>query len=175
MKIVSNCPLCEEHALHVLGEDELQTQQCIHCGYVTSDKLKLDGILKEDSSEYKKLTDEMKEWSTVKNDRMWLPTMMVLPFGMLYPMNDENGELQWAFSEMIDIPEEEQKNFPREDGNGFYKTKMDTDNAKIYDLFYKGLSELNQKMKEKSNKKNESKENSVKTEIKLPKLKKVKK
>ena len=161
MKIISNCPLCEKHALHVIGENETQTQQCINCGYVTSEKLKLNGMLKQDSEEYKKLTGEMQKWSTVKNDRIWLPTMMILPFGMLYPIGDKNGELQWAFSEMVDIPEEEQKKYPREDGKGFHNKRMDTDNAKIYDLFLEGLSELNQKMKKKSS---ELKE----TEIKLP-------
>ena len=136
MKIISNCPLCEKHALHVIGENETQTQQCINCGYVTSEKLKLNGMLKQDSEEYKKLTGEMQKWSTVKNDRIWLPTMMILPFGMLYPIGDKNGELQWAFSEMVDIPEEEQKKYPREDGKGFHNKRMDTDNAKIYDLFH---------------------------------------
>ena len=41
MKIISNCPLCEEHSLHVIGEGGVQTQQCINCGYVTAEKLKL--------------------------------------------------------------------------------------------------------------------------------------
>ena len=38
MKIVSNCPLCEDKSLHVLEEDGIGTQQCINCGYVSSDK-----------------------------------------------------------------------------------------------------------------------------------------
>ena len=45
MKIISDCPLCEQRSLHVLGEKEYQTQQCIHCGYVTSQKFKLHGKL----------------------------------------------------------------------------------------------------------------------------------
>jgi len=39
MKIIANCSLCEERSLHVIGEGEIQTQQCINCGYVTSEKL----------------------------------------------------------------------------------------------------------------------------------------
>ena len=64
MKIVSNCPLCEEKGLHIIGENETESQQCINCGYVTSHKLKLNGMSKEDSVEYKKLTDEMMNLST---------------------------------------------------------------------------------------------------------------
>ena len=63
MKIISNCPLCEEHSLHIIGEENLKSQQCINCGYVTSEKLKLDGRVKEEHLEYNKLTDEMKNWS----------------------------------------------------------------------------------------------------------------
>ena len=39
MKIVSNCPLCEEKALHVIGDEgTMITQQCINCGYATTDR-----------------------------------------------------------------------------------------------------------------------------------------
>ena len=37
MKIVSNCPLCKEHSLHIIGDEgTMQTQQCINCGMATS-------------------------------------------------------------------------------------------------------------------------------------------
>ena len=87
--IVGDCPLCKEHSLHILGEGKHQTQQCINCGYVTSEKFKLNDVKKEDSEEYKKLTDDMKEWSMVANNHIWIPTIMTLPFGMLYPFNEK--------------------------------------------------------------------------------------
>ena len=36
--IVSNCILCEEHSLHIIGEVEYQMMQCLNCGYVTTSK-----------------------------------------------------------------------------------------------------------------------------------------
>ena len=60
MQIVSNCSLCEEHSLHVLEQEESKLMQCIHCGYVSTDKFL---GTKEDNEEYQKLTDDMKEWS----------------------------------------------------------------------------------------------------------------
>ena len=33
-KILTNCPLCEEHSLHVIGEGKARIQQCILCGDV---------------------------------------------------------------------------------------------------------------------------------------------
>ena len=38
MKIISNCPLCENQSLHVIEKDDVGTQQCINCGYATTDK-----------------------------------------------------------------------------------------------------------------------------------------
>ena len=90
MNIVSNCPLCDEHSLHILGKDETQTQQCINCGYVTAEKFKLNGLNKEEHKEYLNLTEDMKGWSKVENDRIWIPTILTLPIGMLYPDDVDN-------------------------------------------------------------------------------------
>ena len=169
MNIIGTCQLCDQHSLHVIGDGKTQTHQCIHCGYVTSERYKLNGNKKEEHELYKTLTDDMKKWSTVKDDRIWLPTIMTLPLGMLYPINIDNmvnheTELKWAFAPMVDIPMEEQKNYPDGKG-GFYEKRVDTDNPKIYDIFVEGFYELNKSMKEESQQKE--------TGIKLPKLKKI--
>ena len=143
MKIISNCPLCEQHSLHVIEEDGMGTQQCIACGYATTNKF--IGT-REDNELYKTLPEEMQSWSVQDNDRIWIPSMITLPFGTLYPTN-VGGEMKWACAEMIDIPEEEQENYPREDGNGFHTKKYDTDNQKIYDLFLEAMAEMNAKAK----------------------------
>ena len=160
MKIVSNCPLCEENSLDVIEEDGIGTQQCISCGYATTSNF--IGT-KEDNETYKTLPEEMQSWSKESNDRIWIPTMFTLPFGTLYPTNID-GEMKWGFAEMVDIPEEEQKNYPREDGNGFHTKKYDIDNQKMYELFLEAMVEMNER----------AKQNSVsESKIKLPKLKRV--
>ena len=116
MNIVSNCPLCDEHSLHILGKDETQTQQCINCGYVTAEKFKLNGVKKEEHKEYKTLTDDMKRWTKESNERLWIPTIMTLPIGMLYPQNVDNmvnhkTEMKWHFAEMKEIQEHEKEQF----------------------------------------------------------------
>jgi len=143
MKIVSNCPLCEEQSLHVIEEDGIGTQQCINCGYATTSKF--IGT-REDNETYKTLPEEMQSWSVETNDRIWIPTMFTLPFGTLYPTNVD-GEMKWGFAEMVDIPEEEQKNYPVENGEGYYKQRYDTDNAKVYDVFLDAMVEMNKKAK----------------------------
>ena len=160
MNIISNCPLCEEQSLHVVGDEgTMQTQQCINCGYATSDKFV---GTKEDNEMYKTLPEEMQSWSKEANGRVWIPSMITLPFGTLYPINID-GEMKWACAEMVDIPEEEQENYP-DDRGGYFKQRYDTDNQKIFDIFLEAMAEMNER----------AKQNSVpKSKIKLPKLKRV--
>jgi len=142
VKIISNCPLCEERALHVIEEDGIGTQQCINCGYATTSKF--IGT-KEDNEMYKTLTEEMQSWSKEEAGRIWIPSMMTLPFGTLYPTNVD-GEMKWAFAEMTEIPEEEQENYPDENG-GYYKQMYDTINQKVYDVFIEAMTEMNERAK----------------------------
>ena len=145
-RVIGNCPLCEEHSLHFFGEGEHQTQQCIACGYVTSGKYK--GSIK-DNEEFKKLGEDMKNWAKEENGYIWIPTVMALPIGMLYPINVKK-EMKWAFAPMIEIPEEDRKNFPNPSAPGkFYDKKVDTENSIIYDLFLDGISYVNKLLKEK--------------------------
>ena len=157
MKIISNCSLCEEHSLHVIEYDEVTLMQCLYCGYATSDKFVGD---RETNIEYKKLTEEMQRWSTEQDGRIWIPGIITLPEGMIYPIEIES-ELKWGYAKMIDIPKEEQKNYPTSDG-GVYEQRYDIENVIIYDIFYKCLEELNKQAKE-----------SRISKLKLPKLKSV--
>jgi Zn ribbon nucleic-acid-binding protein len=159
MKIVSNCPLCEEKSLHVIEEDGIGTQQCINCGYATTSKF--IGT-KEDNEMYKTLPEEMQSWSKEVNDRIWIPSMITLPFGTLYPINID-GEMKWAIAEMVDIPNEEQLKYPNPQG-GYYDKMYDTDNQKVYDVFIDAMVDMNEKARLDS---------VPESKIKLPNLKRV--
>ena len=143
--IISNCPVCKERALHVAGTEKAQVMQCINCGYTTSTKFK--GI-KSDNEEFKKLGEEMKNWAKEENGHIWIPSVITLPIGMLYPINIKK-EMKWAFAPMVEIPEDERKNFPNEQG-GFYERKIDTDNAVVYDLFIEGMTKINELLKQRA-------------------------
>ena len=159
--LVSNCFLCEEKALHVAGTEEAQVMQCINCGYTTSTKFK--GI-KADNEEFQKLGEDMKNWAKEENDYIWIPSIITLPIGMLYPINKKaldgigevgdgiKKELKWAFAPMVEIPEEDRKKYPNPSVPGkFYDKKIDTDNAIVYDLFIEGMTTINKLLKQSSN------------------------
>ena len=82
----------------------------------------------------------MKKWSVEKNNQIWIPSMITLPFGMLYPINVKVGDgvktiMKWSLAEMVDIPEDERKNYPKETGDGYYDKRFDTDNTIVFDEF----------------------------------------
>ena len=143
--LISNCFLCGEKALHVAGTEEAQVMQCINCGYTTSTKF--NGT-KETNEEFQKLGEDMKNWAKEENGHIWIPSIITLPIGMLYPVNIKK-ELKWAFAPMVEIPEDDRKDFPNEQG-GFYDKKIGTDNAVIYDLFLEGMTKVNELLKQKA-------------------------
>ena len=140
--LISNCFLCGEKALHVAGTEEAQVMQCINCGYTTSTKF--NGT-KETNEEFQKLGEDMKNWAVEKQGKIWIPSIITLPIGMLYPINVKK-ELKWAFAPMVEIPEDERENFPNQQG-GFYDKKIDTDMAVIYNLFLEGMTRINEMLK----------------------------
>ena len=170
MKIVSNCPLCDEHSLHVLSEQQLSLMQCLYCGYASSDRFAGD---KESNEEYQKLSDDMKLWSKTHAGRTWIPGILTLPEGMIYAVNIDNmvnhkKEMKWAYAQMINIPEEKQKDYANPEG-GFYEQMYDIDNQKIYDNFYECLKELNDQAS--AIRKFQINTTQPEAEVKLPKLK----
>ncbi len=144
--LISNCFLCGEKSLHVAGTEEAQVMQCINCGYTTSTKFR---GTKETNEDFQKLGEDMKNWAKEENGYIWIPSIITLPIGMLYPINNKNKELKWAFAPMVEIPEEDRENFPNEQG-GFYDKKIDTDNAVIYDVFIEGMTTINELLKQKA-------------------------
>ena len=142
--LVSNCFLCGEHSLHVAGTEDAQVMQCINCGYTTTSRF--TGT-KKTNEEFQKLGEDMKKWAIEKNGKIWIPSIITLPIGMLYPVNMKK-KMKWAFAPMVEITEEERREFPNPNG-GYYEKRIDTDNPIIYDKFIEGMTYINDLLKQK--------------------------
>ena len=142
--------------------------QCVNCGYVSSNKFL---GTKENNEEYKKLDELLKSWIKETEGRLWIPVQLTFPFGMLYPaLVDE--KMKWVFAPMIQIPKEEQKNYPIEGQEGkFYTQKYETENPNFYDEFAPALKEVNEIIQKETQKAVD--ENKKVTNLSLPKLKKI--
>ena len=164
MNLVSNCPLCEAHGLHVMGELEERIMQCLNCGYTSTP---IYSGTKETSEKFKELPEDIQKWAKESGDRIWLPVQINLPLGMLCPSKVDD-EMRWTFYNMIEIPEEEKEKYP--DGNGGYYTKTyDMEHPKLYDTFLEAMAELNSRLKEEVQDVNPD----LVDDLTLPKLKKV--
>ena len=163
---VTNCPCCGEHSLHILG-DEVQTQQCLHCGYSTTNNYKLDKVGNVIEKEWaEKLTDDMKNWAKKENGMLWIPSVMALPIGMLYPdRSEEDTDLLWKFAPMVKVDEKEKELYKNPMG-GYYEKRYDVENAQVYKDFFPAMLELNKRIKD------EMEQNKVKDNLTpIPKLK----
>ena len=153
MNLVTNCPLCEQHALHVIEE---QLSQCLYCCFVTSEKF---SITNEECAEFNKLPHDMQKMAKRHNDQYWIPSVMTLPMGVINPvLVDKN--LFWAYAPLVDIPENDRDQYTTGDGR-FYEHRYDQSRTKLFTEFHTALEELNEKYSPKKQK------------IKLPKLEQI--
>ena len=80
-----------------------------------------------------------------ERDIVWIPTIMNVPGkGMVFP----EGTLEewgWSFASIVEIPEDERKNYPIPNKEGeFFDSKLDIDNSKKFkkNEFHKALIEM---------------------------------
>jgi len=145
-KIVIDCPLCSAHELNVeIGEDSNGLQQCIGCGYSTNDDFVVDDTTsKFDNVQFKELDEFMQNHSMVKNNHIWIPSVMQLPIGIYYP-SEKDKKIIWFFAPLVDIPESDQKNYPSPEG-GYYSKRYDMEKQLEFSNFGEGLVEINMVM-----------------------------
>jgi Zn ribbon nucleic-acid-binding protein len=155
MEIKIDCVLCKgERSVFLLSEDKLKTMQCLSCGYASSDRYLGKP---EDNETYKKLHLDMQKMAIIESDRIWIPSLLTLPNGLISPINVEN-KLLWSVVPAVDITEEEKENYPNGEG-GYYEKRYDNIHTKLFNSFNSALKEITTK-----------KSNEMKLE--LPKLKK---
>ena len=65
--------------------------------------------------------------------------------GMIYPEGNI-GDWKWCYASVVEIPEEEQKNYPAPNGSN-YTRRYDTENHKIFDMFIEAMNEMNERAK----------------------------
>ena len=142
-KIVLDCPLCGEHELQVITQNETKSMQCIGCGYSTTDKYRYENK-PEDNENYLELGDDMKKWAKLDSGYIWIPSVVTIPHGMLYPIEEKN-EMIWAFLPLVKISEEDKEKYKKDDGS-YYEARYDQEKQITFDNFKQAVFELNTKI-----------------------------
>ena len=134
------CPLCGERELNVFHTEQ-ELMQCIGCGYSTNKNYQFEDD-KTTNYQYKNLDPSMKRWSLEANGYIWLPSILTFDSGMLYPYEDKNEKMIWAFAPGVQILPSEQHKYPRENGEGNYEFRYDIENQVTFDSFGQAIIEI---------------------------------
>tara|TARA_B100001094_G_scaffold312938_1_gene350164 strand:+ start:153 stop:659 length:507 start_codon:yes stop_codon:yes gene_type:complete len=141
----------------------VESYLCMESGYTSTNLLIKDGEYIEKHEE--QLTELMLD---AKHDDeetglVWYPTFMQMPGGMLYPDGTVN-EIKWKVAKVVPIfgKEREQYPIPGKEGE-YYTSKLDVENANIYDTndFKLALEDLYDIVKETIEHENKLRDNSM--------------
>ena len=142
IKIVLDCPLCDQKELQVIEQQNTKSMQCIGCGYSSTEKYNYsDDEDPKDNIHYKSLGESMQKWAKFKENQIWIPSIVTIPHGMLYPI-DVDKKMTWAFIPAVKIQEEEKEKYKKEDGT-YYEARYDSDKQITFESFKKAIFELN--------------------------------
>jgi len=112
---------------------------CVNCGYTSNT------MFTSDSVEFKSTPlaiMNMKHWDEEKQ-LMWIPTVINMPSRGLIMPEKHGKQVIWTCILMVDIPAEEQHNYPITEQPGkFYKRKLDVNQTLKYTKFYDAIKSL---------------------------------
>ena len=127
-------PITGKESVIVEVVNEKTCKICMDSGYMTNDDFSFNNkelIENYESSMPQIIIDNKYKDESLK--QWWYLTSIQFTTGMIYPMPNSQGDWDWAFSPVVEIPEEEQNKFPIPGKEGeFYKTRLDTDATERY-------------------------------------------
>ena len=131
MERVIDCPICyDRDACFEDMQEEFKSYMCFNCGFMSSSYYTEDGLDRMENST--KLINELKFLDEVRQI-YWYPSVVNMGTkGVIFPEgNTENWG--WKYAEVVEVPEEEQKQYPIPGQDGeFYTEKLDVENAETY-------------------------------------------
>lgn len=112
------CPHCGSHncfeEIQTLPDGtEVKSYMCLECGYTTT-TLNVDGssVIKGYEESTAELIKALR-WVDPKTNLVWYPIVLNFPsFGIIFPDGTGADDWSWKAAPAIDIPTEEQKNYP---------------------------------------------------------------
>ena len=131
MEIVIDCPICyDTDTCFEDTQEKFKSYMCFNCGFMSSSYYTIDGASKIENTS--KLVEELKFFDE-ERQIYWYPSVVNMgPKGIIFPEGDAEHWV-WKYAQVVEVPKEEQKNYPILDKEGeFYTEKLDIDNAKAF-------------------------------------------
>ena len=131
MERIVDCPICyDQDSCFEDIQKEFKSYMCFNCGFMSSSFYTKNGEHKIEGSS--KLVEELMYFDE-EREIYWYPSVVNMgPKGIIFPEgNIENWV--WKYAQVVEVPKEEQKNYPILDKEGeFYTEKLDIDNAETF-------------------------------------------
>ena len=128
MEKVIECPLCnDKDRCFEDVQDTFSSFMCFNCGYMSH-----SNYTEEKISEIPHTSQLIRDLAFKDDDRdiYWYPSVVNMgKLGIIYPDGLPNN-WSWKFAKVVEVIQEEQKNYPIPGKDGeYYTERLDVDNA----------------------------------------------
>ena len=131
MERVIDCPICyDSDTCFEDTQEKFKSYMCFNCGFMSSSHYIEENLDKVENTS--KLVNELKFFDE-EREIYWYPSVVNMgPKGIIFPEGNVEHWV-WKYAEVVEVPKEEQKQYPIPDKEGeFYTEKLDIDNATTY-------------------------------------------
>ena len=131
MERVIDCPICyDSDTCFEDTQEKFKSYMCFNCGFMSSSHYIEENLDKVENTS--KLVNELKFFDE-ERDIYWYPSVVNMgPKGVIFPEGTVE-EWVWKYAEVVEVPKEEQEQYPIPDKDGeFYTEKLDVENAETF-------------------------------------------
>ena len=131
MERVIDCPICyDSDTCFEDTQEKFKSYMCFNCGFMSSSHYIEENLDKVENTS--KLVNELKFFDE-EREIYWYPSVVNMgPKGIIFPEGNVEHWV-WKYAEVVEVPKEEQKNYPIPDKDGeFYTEKLDVENAQTF-------------------------------------------
>ena len=107
---------------------------CMESGYMTNSDFLIDNteLLEKYEASMPELMIATK-FIEIETGQVWYLTSVQFRTGMIYPQPSDHDVYEWAFTPVLELDEEERKNYPVPGKDGsFYDTRLATEHSELY-------------------------------------------
>ena len=128
MERVIDCPICyDRDSCFEDTQEKFKSYMCFNCGFMSSSHYTKENT--DNTENTSQLVNDLKFFDD-ERQIYWYPSVVNMgPKGIIFPEGDTK-EWFWKYAKVVQIPEEEQEQYPVLDKDGeFYKEKLDVENS----------------------------------------------
>ncbi len=131
MERVVDCPVCyDTDSCFEDIQEKFKSYMCFNCGFMSSSHYTKENADKVENTS--QLVNDLKFFDEERKI-YWFPSVVNMgPKGIIFPEGNVD-QWVWKYATLIEIPKEEQEQYPIPDKDGeFYTEKLDVENAETF-------------------------------------------